>query len=152
MRMRVLWMSCEKKRYRKTDGAVSKHNYFDRRKPRESSRSIYLSIHFQNMASFSATALFVATLFAIFIHLDCPCRPCESCEDYKLEIYEGKFKLNDNILTDINQIFFISAIPYSFGIKKYRENNLSALAAQIYSLWNKENWSKNQTRSLLILP
>jgi len=27
--------------------------------------------------------------------LDCPSRPCESCEDYQLEIYEGEFKLND---------------------------------------------------------
>lgn len=38
--------------------------------------------------------------------LDCPSRPCESCEDYQLEIYEGKFKLND--INDFGKTVFLT--------------------------------------------
>lgn len=38
--------------------------------------------------------------------LDCPSRPCESCEDYKLEIYEAKFKLND--INDFGKTVFLT--------------------------------------------
>ena len=37
--------------------------------------------------------------------LDCPSRPCESCEDYQLEVYEGKFKLND--INDFGKTVFL---------------------------------------------
>lgn len=38
--------------------------------------------------------------------LDCLSRPCESCEDYQLEIYEGKFKLND--IDDFGKTVFLT--------------------------------------------
>lgn len=37
---------------------------------------------------------------------DCPKRPCESCEDYQLEIYEGEFKLND--IDDFGKTVFLA--------------------------------------------
>lgn len=38
--------------------------------------------------------------------LDCPSRPCESCGDYQLEVYEGKFKLND--INDFGKTVFLT--------------------------------------------
>lgn len=38
--------------------------------------------------------------------LDCPSRPCESCEDYQLEIYDEKFKLND--MNDFGKTVFLT--------------------------------------------
>ena len=37
---------------------------------------------------------------------DCPSRPCESCEDYQLEIYDGKFKLSD--INDFGKTVFLT--------------------------------------------
>ncbi len=51
--------------------------------------------------------------------LDCPCRPCESCEDYKLEIYEGKFKLND--INDFGKTVFLTREEAEATLKELEE-------------------------------
>ena len=48
--------------------------------------------------------------------LDCPCKPCESCEDYKLEIYEGKFKLND--INDFEKTVFLTKEEAEAALKE----------------------------------
>ncbi len=48
--------------------------------------------------------------------LDCPSRPCESCEDYQLEIYEGKFKLND--INDFGKTVFLTREEAEAALKE----------------------------------
>lgn len=48
--------------------------------------------------------------------LDCPRRPCEPCEYYKLEIYEGKFKLND--INDFGKTVFLTGESAESALKE----------------------------------
>lgn len=48
--------------------------------------------------------------------LDCPRRPCEPCEYYKLEIYEGKFKLND--INDFGKTVFLTREEAEAALKE----------------------------------
>ncbi len=48
--------------------------------------------------------------------LDCPSRPCESCEDFKLEIYEGEFKLND--INDFGKTVFLTREEAEAALKE----------------------------------
>lgn len=47
---------------------------------------------------------------------DCPSRPCEQCPDYQLEIYEGKFQLND--ISDFGKTVFITRAEAEETLKK----------------------------------
>lgn len=48
--------------------------------------------------------------------LDCPCRPCESCGDYQLEIYEEEFKLNN--LNDFGKTVFLTIEEAEAALKE----------------------------------
>lgn len=48
--------------------------------------------------------------------LDCPRRPCEPCQYYKLEIYEGKFKLND--INDFGKTVFLTRESAEAALKE----------------------------------
>ena len=48
--------------------------------------------------------------------LDCPRRPCEPCEYYKLEIYEGKFKLYD--VNDFGEAVFLTREDAEAALKE----------------------------------
>ncbi len=51
--------------------------------------------------------------------LDCPSRPCESCEDYQLEIYEGEFKLND--INDFGKTVFLTREEAEEALKRMED-------------------------------
>ena len=48
--------------------------------------------------------------------LDCPRRPCEPCDYYKLEIYEEKFKLND--INDFGKTVFLTRESAESALKE----------------------------------
>jgi hypothetical protein len=50
---------------------------------------------------------------------DCPSRPCEQCPDYQLEIYEGKFQLND--IYDFGKTVFLTRELAEKALKKMNE-------------------------------
>ena len=52
---------------------------------------------------------------------DCPSRPCENCPDYKLEIYEGNFMLNN--ICDFGKTVFLTREEAKAKLKEMEEKD-----------------------------